>query len=252
MKQNIYDNPVFFKEYVSLRDSGISYNDFVEQPAIKSLMPAIKGEYILDLGCGTGHFAKYCIDKGASKVIGVDISKNMIHRAMKDNEHNKIEYICMPIEELELPGQKFDLIISSLAIHYIENYSKLIARIRSLLKEGGELIFSTEHPIVTARKESDNWVRDDEGNRLHWALDNYQEEGKRAHNWYVDDVVIYHRTISTLMNTLLENGFIIDKVLEPQSIPAGLEKMPKIVNEGRRPSFIVIKSRKSNKCQSII
>lgn len=248
MKQNIYDNPGFFKEYISLRDSGISYNDFVEQPAIKSVMPEIKEGFILDLGCGTGHFAKYCIDKGASKVIGVDISKNMIHRARKDNEHKKIEYFCMPIEELELPNQKFDLIISSLAVHYIENYSKLITKIRSLLKQDGELIFSTEHPIVTARKESGNWVRDDEGNRLHWALDNYQEEGKREHDWYVDGVIIYHRTISTLMNTLIENGFIIEKVIEPQSIPDGLEKMPKIVNEKRRPSFIVIKARKSNEC----
>lgn len=244
MKQNIYDNPVFFKEYISLRESGVTYNDFVEQPAIKSAMPVIKEKYILDLGCGTGHFAKYCIEKGASKVIGVDISRNMIQQAKKDNRHKKIEYICMPIEDLELHNQKFDLIISSLAVHYIEDYSKLIVKVRSLLNKNGEFIFSTEHPIVTARNEMNNWMKDSNGSKLHWALDNYQEEGKREHHWYIDGVTIYHRTISTLVNTLIDNGFILERIIEPQSIPTGLKQMPKLVNEQRRPSFIVIKSRR--------
>ncbi|WP_163580563.1 class I SAM-dependent methyltransferase [Gracilibacillus saliphilus] len=243
MKQNIYDNPDFFKEYMDLRESGITYNDFIEQPAIKSAISTLKDKTILDLGCGAGKFAKYCVDNGASKVIGVDISRNMIEQAKKENENEKIEYICTPIEDLELQNQKFDLIISSLAVHYIKNYTNLIQKVRNLLSKNGEFIFSTEHPIVTARIEMDNWLRDSNGEKLHWALDNYQEEGKREHNWYVDGVIVYHRTISTLINTLLDNGFILEKVIEPQSIPSGLEQMPKLVNEKRRPSFIVIKSR---------
>lgn len=244
MKQNIYDNDVFFKGYSSLRESGITYNDFVEQPAIKSAIPSFRGKKILDLGCGTGEFAKYCIDKGASNVLGIDISKNMIEQANKDNKHEKIDYICTPIEDLELQNQKFDLIISSLAVHYIEDYSALIEKVTSLLNKNGEFIFSTEHPIVTARKEMNNWVKDIEGNRLHWALDNYQEEGEREQYWYIDGVIKYHRTISTLINTLISNGLILEKIIEPMSIPTGLEQMPKLTNEKRRPSFIVIKARK--------
>ncbi|MES9705967.1 SAM-dependent methyltransferase, partial [Bacillus toyonensis] len=38
MKQNIYDNPFFFKNYKSLRENGFTFNDFVEQPAIKSII----------------------------------------------------------------------------------------------------------------------------------------------------------------------------------------------------------------------
>src|SRR5690625_4146987 len=148
MKQNIYDNPVFFKEYTSLRESGITFNDFVEQPAIKSLISTFQEKSILELGCGTGHFSKYCIENGASKVIAVDISNNMIEKAQKENAHEKIEYICAAIEDLELQNQKFDLIISSLAVHYIKDYSNLIAKIKGLLIKNGEFIFSTEHPIV--------------------------------------------------------------------------------------------------------
>lgn len=244
MKQNIYDNDIFFNGYTSLRESGISYNDFVEQPALKSAISSLKGKKILDLGCGSGQFAKYCIDNGAASVLGIDISMNMIEKANQENKHEKINYLCIAIEDLELYNQKFDLIISSLAVHYIADYSALIKKVTSLLNKDGEIIYSTEHPIVTARHEMNNWVKDKEGNRLYWALDNYQVEGEREQHWYIDGVIKYHRTISTLINTLIKNGLLLEEIIEPQSIPLGLEKMPKLINERRRPSYIIIKAKK--------
>lgn len=244
MKQNIYDNDIFFRGYTSLRDSGITYNDFVEQPAIKATISSLTGKRVLELGCGTGHFAKYCIEHGASRVVAVDISTKMIERAKEENHHERIYYICMPIEDLEFQEQSFDVVVSSLAIHYIEDYSGLIEKISRFLKKDGEFIFSTEHPIVTAKKVNNNWVKDSEGNILHWPIDHYHEEGKREIHWYVDGVVVYHRTIATLLNTLIEHGLTFLKLVEPQSTPEGLELMPKLVNEKRRPSFIIIKARK--------
>ncbi|MRN51832.1 class I SAM-dependent methyltransferase [Paenibacillus monticola] len=244
MKQNIYDNPIFFEQYNSLRNSGVTYNDFVEQPAMKSLIPALHGKSVLDLGCGAGHLARYCIENGASKVLGVDISKNMIEQANKENKHEKIDYICLPIEDLEFPEYKFDIIISSLAVHYIEDYPALVEKISGLLIKGGEFIFSTEHPMVTARREKNNWIKDTEGNRLYYAVDHYQEEGKREEHWYVDGVIKYHRTVSTLINTLINYGLVLEKIIEPQSTPAGLEIMPKLIHEVRKPSFMIIKAFK--------
>lgn len=244
MKQNIYDHPIFFQGYSSLRKSGITYNDFVEQPAMKSAISDLKGKAVLDIGCGAGYFSKYCIENGAASVIGLDISKNMIEQAKNLNNHDGIEYICEAIEDIEFASAKFDVIVSSLAIHYIEDYDGLVKKIGGWLNVNGEFVFSTEHPIVTARKETNNWALDSEGNKLHWALDHYQEEGKREQHWYIDGVIKYHRTMSTLINTLIEHGFTLEKIIEPQSIPEGLEKMPRIISEKRRPSFIIIKSRK--------
>ncbi|MBP2078253.1 class I SAM-dependent methyltransferase [Oceanobacillus polygoni] len=246
MKQNIYDNPVFFKKYIALRDSGITYNDFVEQPAIKSLISDLTNKSVLDLGCGTGHFSTYCIENGASRVLGVDISKNMIDEATKRNRHQRIEYICSPIEDISLANQTFDVIVSSLAIHYVENYTKLMKKINSALNENGQFIFSTEHPLTTSRKGMNNWILDENGEKMHWALDNYQEEGRRDHTWYVDGVVVYHRTISTLINTLIESGFVLEQVIEPEATVKGLPKLPKLINERRRPSFIIIKAKKQS------
>ncbi|GGF82451.1 methyltransferase [Paenibacillus albidus] len=244
MKQNIYDHPLFFEQYAALRNTGITYNDFIEQPAMKSALPVLEGLRILDLGCGTGQFATYCIENGASSVTGVDISSNMIEQANRENKHERIEYINMPIEDLELPPGQFDLIVSSLAVHYIENYDGFVEKASGLLRQEGSFILSTEHPIVTARREMNNWIHDEAGNRLHWALDDYQEEGIREQHWYIDGVIKYHRTLSTLINTLIAHGLVLEKVIEPQSIPAGLELMPGLSNERRKPSFILLKSGK--------
>ncbi|WP_416150710.1 class I SAM-dependent methyltransferase [Salipaludibacillus sp. HK11] len=245
MKQNIYDNPVFFKGYKSLRDSGITYNDFVEQPAIQLLIEDMDGKFVLELGCGSGAFSKQCAEAGASFVTGADISKKMIAEAKRNNNDKKIEYKCMPMEDLMLPDDTFDFIISSLAIHYIQDYASLVKKISELLKPNGIFIFSIEHPICTARKEMDNWMKDENGDKLYYALDNYQEEGRREQHWFIDGVVKYHRTVSTIINTLIDNRLIVERMIEPVATPEGLEKMPGAGGEQRKPSFMIVKVRKS-------
>ncbi|MGG4167909.1 class I SAM-dependent methyltransferase [Rossellomorea vietnamensis] len=244
MKQNIYDDSTFFEGYMNLRDSKMTYNDFLEQPAMKEALPDLKGKRVMDLGCGTGELSKYCIEMGASAVVGVDISEKMITRALRENKDDNITYICSPIEDLSNQTEPFDLIVSSLAIHYIEDYESLIEKLHTLLKPGGILIYSTEHPVVTARKDMKNWWKNENGERLHWALDHYREEGKREQHWYVDGVIKYHRTIPTLVNGLICRGFMLEKMLEPLPTKEGLNLMPDLKNEERRPSFLIIKSRK--------
>jgi len=56
--------------------------------------------------------------------------------------------------------------------------------------------------------------------------------------------VVDHRTVATLINTLIEHELSLDKIIEPQSNLAGIEKMPDLINESRSPSFIIIKSKK--------
>ncbi|CAN7410200.1 class I SAM-dependent methyltransferase [Rossellomorea sp. LjRoot5] len=245
MKQNIYDNPTFFEGYMNLRDSKMTYNDFLEQPAMRDALPDLKGERVMDLGCGTGELSKYCIEMGASAVVGVDISEKMITRALQENKDENIKYVCSPIEDLTFPTEPFDLIVSSLAIHYIEDYESLIRKLHTFLKPGGLLIYSIEHPVVTARKDMKNWWENADGDRLHWAIDHYREEGKREQHWYVDGVIKYHRTIPTLVNGLISHGFMLEKMHEPLPTEEGIKLMPSLKNEERRPSFLIIISRKT-------
>ncbi|MFB5662607.1 class I SAM-dependent methyltransferase [Alteribacillus sp. HJP-4] len=244
MKQNIYDEDTFYQEYKTMRESGTSYNDFIEQPALRAALGDPGGKDILDLGCGAGAFAYYCAANKAKSVRGIDISSNMINQARMTNHHENIIYEQSSMEDCQLPAAGFDMAVSSLAMHYIKNYSSIVEKTHTALRHGGIFIFTMEHPYATARRGMGKWIKDKKGNKLYWALDNYQEEGKREQHWVIDGVIKYHRTISSLMNTLIASGFLIEEVQEPKPTAEGLEKQPKLCSELRKPSFLLIKSRK--------
>ena len=65
MPQNIYDNPEFFAGYDHLRETGAGINEALEQPAIRSLLPDVRGMRVLDMGCGAGEMCRLLIEKGA-------------------------------------------------------------------------------------------------------------------------------------------------------------------------------------------
>lgn len=106
------------------------------------------------------------------------------------------------------------------------------------------MIFSQEHPIATAKKIPEGWSRNDSGEKLHWILDNYAEEGLREHNWLVNGVIKYHRTLARIINSLVDNGLGIERILEPTASVEAEAANNDLLNERRRPPFILIKARK--------
>ncbi|PJN90715.1 class I SAM-dependent methyltransferase [Bacillus sp. mrc49] len=245
MKQNIYDHPEFFESYRKLRESELNYNDLLEQPTLRDMLPELKNKKVLDVGCGMGDFAKYCVNEQAREVLAIDISKNMINVAQQRNAHERINYVNISLEDLQIRQQDFDVAVSSLALHYIRDYDAVIKKMNGCLKKMGVFLFSIEHPIATARRNMDNWIIDKENSRSHYAVDHYQEEGERQQHWYIDGVVKYHRTFSTLINELILNGFQIEKVIEPIPADEAADSLPKIMNELRRPSFMIIRAKKA-------
>lgn len=245
MPQNIYDVPDFYEGYKNMREAGSGLNDCLEQPAFRKMVPDLTGKDILDLGCGMGHLANWCADGGAKSIVAADISENMLSEARIRHARPNIEYMQMSMEKVHFPAGSFDMVVSSLAMHYVEDYQGLVAKIFNWLRPGGWLVASMEHPIVTAHTSGHGWFYDDNGVRLHYPIDHYQQEGLRQTHWYVDDVERFHRTISTLMNGLIEAGFTIDRVEEPEPIPEALITRPDLLHESRRPSFLLIRARKS-------
>ncbi|WP_371363748.1 Ubiquinone biosynthesis O-methyltransferase, mitochondrial [Sporomusa rhizae] len=245
MKQNVYDNEIFYKSYIELREKSTGLNDVLEIPAFRTLLPEnLTNMEILELGCGFGQSCYWYIYQGAARVVGIDISEKMISRARQLYQHDKIEYVCLPIEDINCPKEQFDLVLSSLAFHYVADLKNILERSYHCLKNNGFLIFSQEHPIATAKKVPNGWVKDEYGKKIHWILDNYNDEGIRKQNWLIDGVIKYHRTTSTIINTLIETGFKIVRVLEPSAIKEAEMKNDDLKEERRRPPFLIIKAQK--------
>jgi SAM-dependent methyltransferase len=242
MKQNKYDDKTFFEKYSRMSRSVKGLEGAGEWKTLEKMLPDFKDKRVLDLGCGFGWHCQYALEHGAVSVVGIDISEKMLAVA-KEKTSKKIKYICQSIEDAQFPKDSFDIVISSLTFHYVESFEDIVKNVFNWLVNGGEFVFSVEHPVFTSYGTRD-WYRDSDGNILHFPVDNYFYEGKRKANFLGEKIFKYHKTLTTYLNALLQNGFEITGVVEPQPTKTMLEKDERMKNELRRPMMLIVATRK--------
>lgn len=241
--QNIYDDQNFFDGYKTLRENQYSANNREEKPALFSLAPELQGRSVLDLGCGYGENCAKFKEMGAARVLGVDLSEKML--AVAAEQHPYLDFMRGDMSDLSFVKGQFDVVFSSLALHYIEDFPALARQVISLLTDGGYFIFSEEHPLTTAPIRGDHWTKDDDGNVIHYNLSDYARSGKRIIQWIVDGVEKYHRTFSEIVNALADAGFIIEKMLEPTPSAEDLLRDITLEKSFHKPNFLLIRARKA-------
>lgn len=244
MSQKLFDNENFFAAYRKLR-SEKNYNDLLEQPAMRRLLPGLKGKAVLDLGCGYGCGSLFLAQSGAKRVLGIDLSEKMLDVAQKDFCHPLVEYRRMDMEDLSQLTEAFDLVYSSLAFHYVEDFLKLAKDIYRLLKSGGVLLFSQEHPIVTATMNcKGHYNLSQDGEYASYTFSDYGRGGKRIGHWFIDGVENYHRPMGEIVTTLSQTGFRIEALVEPLPEPWAVSEKPDLAKEYIKPTFLIIKAAK--------
>jgi SAM-dependent methyltransferase len=235
MAQNIYDQDDFFTGYSALRRSREGLAGAAEWPSLLAMLPPIAGKRVVDLGCGFGWFCRFAAEAGAASVLGLDLSEKMLERARA--EGGGITYERADLETLALPAAAFDLVYSSLAVHYVPDFGRLARIVAAALVPGGSFVFSMEHPLYTA-PTAPGWIERD-GKRL-WALDAYLAEGERRTDWIAKGVVKYHRSIGTVVNALIEAGLTLTHLEEWGPDAAQIAENPEWAVERDRPPFLLI------------
>ena len=241
MKENKYDDPVFFEKYSHMARSERGLAGAGEWPTLKDMLPDLRGKRVLDLGCGYGWHCEYAVQQGAARVVGVDLSEQMLARARARCAGLPVTLERCAIEEISFPASSFDLVFSSLAFHYVADFADVVRRVRDCLVPGGDFVFSCEHPVFTAYGSQD-WYYDDQGNILHFPVDRYFLEGPREAIFLGEPVRKYHRTLTTYCQTLLGAGFTLTGLREPQP-PAELMDLPGMADELRRPMMLLVSAR---------
>lgn len=240
--QNIYDNPDFLAGYVTLDRQALGLDGAAEWPELQQLMPEPKGRRIIDLGCGFGWFSRWAADKQASSVLGIDISTKMLERAQAETASDKVTYQIGDLDELVLDEQSCDLVFSSLALHYVNDLARLLSTVGAALSPGGSIVFSVEHPIYSA-PTTQRFETSESGDRI-WPLNNYLVEGERVTSWFVDGIVKEHRTVATYVNTVIDAGLTIERIVEFGPSPEEVEEHPERADDRHRPWFLLVRASK--------
>lgn len=207
------------------------YNADYERPALLSLLPEVKGLRVLDAGCGPGLLTEILVGKGAS-VVAMDANAKMVAHA-RERLGNRAEVLQASLEApLDFCADaSFDLAVSSLVMHYIFNWQATFRELYRILKPGGGLIFSIEHPVMTYLD--------------HYKTSVYFATEQIEYTWrgFGEPVVVpsYRRPLAEVFNPIIEAGFRLEQVLEPLPTEKFKEKNPEDYQKlHREPGFMFI------------
>jgi SAM-dependent methyltransferase len=204
-----YDDLEAFAAYWASRERPDNPNNALEQPILRELAGDLHDRRILDLGCGAAMFGRHAFDQGCRSYVGVEASRNMVAAARETlaGTSGRIEHAAM--ETRSYREAAFDLVVSSLALHYVADLETVFAGVHRALVDGGRFVFSVEHPVITSCARG--W---DGGPRQDWIVDDYFDVGPRQTSWLGGEVIRQHRTIEDYVSALQAAGFILDRLRE--------------------------------------
>ena len=232
---NHYDNPEFFAAYAQMSRSQQGLDGAGEWHQLQPLFPDMTGKDVLDLGCGYGWHCKYAADHGAKSVLGIDQSEMMIAEAKKRNAHENIDYRVCSLQDYEYPAAAYDLVVSNLVLHYVEDLDGVYRRIHTTLRPRGVFLMNIEHPTFTAGVNQ-QFAKDGT-----WPVDDYYYPGLRKTDFLGHTITKYHHTLTQILGGLLKAGFRIEAVEEAMPPEAWRAVMPE---EMRRPMMLLVRARK--------
>lgn len=202
----------------------------VLDPALEPILEEIKGQAVLDLGCGEGRYSRRLKDKGAI-VTGIDPVPKFIELARsRDSESRYVEGIA---ESLPFADGSFDIVLSYLSIIDIADLEAAASEITRVLRENGKPIIVT---ISNLASTTEGWIKDYNGHKIYRRVDRYMEEFAIDVEWRDIKIRNYHRPLSYTLGLFLDQGFVLTRFVEPLPDPSD----PNYKDEHRVPTFQIL------------
>ncbi|UNO43555.1 class I SAM-dependent methyltransferase [Streptomyces sp. MST-110588] len=210
---NNYDS--FAEAYSALSETSL-INAYYERPAMLSLAGAVAGRRILDAGCGSGPLFAALRDRGAL-VTGIDSSAGMLELARRRLGADADLRVADLSDPLPFADGAFDDVLASLVLHYLEDWGPALAEMRRVLRPGGRLIASVQHPFVDYA--------------IHHPRPDYSATTSYTDDWadlvgQPAPMTFWRRPLHAMTDAFTTAGFRLAVISEPQPDPAGRELYP--------------------------
>jgi ubiquinone/menaquinone biosynthesis C-methylase UbiE len=206
--------------YDSTVEDSDSYQQKVILPNLLRIVAPKEGVKILDVGCGTGTFARAFAEKGAD-VLGLDIGEELIEIAKNksNNSLGQVRYIVASADNLsKLKEKDFDVAVIVLAIQNMKNLDLVMGEVSGKIKEGGKLILVINHPAFRIPQNSD-WYYDSKDKIQYRKIARYMSEIEvpilmNPGNKNSKKTYSFHRPLQVYVKSLVKNSLFITRLEE--------------------------------------
>ena len=196
-----------FADAYSAENESNLFNAHYERPAMLELAGEVAGRRILDAGCGSGPLSAALLSRGAV-VTGVDSSASMVALARRRLGERADVHVADLAAALPFPDAEFDDVVASLVLHYLQDWAAPLAELRRVLKPGGRLLVSVNHPCAYAivYPEAD-----------YFAVTQYSED--YTFDGEVTWLTFWHRPLHAMTDAFAAAGFRVARLSEPPPAP---------------------------------
>ncbi|WP_433802763.1 class I SAM-dependent methyltransferase [Actinomycetospora sp. CA-084318] len=206
------------------------YNAYYERPALLDLAGDVSGLDVLDLGCGPGVTTAALVGRGA-RVTGVDGSAPLLAHARGLSDAAFVVHDLA--DPLPFPDGSFDLVVAGLVLHYLPDWTAVLAEVARVLRPGGRLVASVHHPLTDVRIAS----LEPHGT--------YLESYRVADTWRMagEDVVVrfFHHPLGAMAAWVTGAGLVLTDLVEPRPLPSMAERDPEAFDRlSREPAFLLL------------
>lgn len=225
---NDYDS--FAEAYAAENETGVQ-NAYYERPAMLALAGDVAGRRILDAGCGSGPLFAALRDRGAI-VTGLDASAAMLEIARRRLGSDAELLVADLSDRLPFADDIFDDVVASLVLHYLENWGQTLIELRRVLKPGGRLLVSVDHPFAI------HAIRRQEGHRRSY-FETYSWTEEWAVGGHTARMSFWNRPLHAMTDNFTAAGFTLSVISEPLPVPAAHELFPEDFGAlSTNPSFL--------------
>jgi 2-polyprenyl-3-methyl-5-hydroxy-6-metoxy-1,4-benzoquinol methylase len=213
--------------------------EFFGPPHI-ALCGDVGGVRLLDVGCGAGYFSRAMAERGAT-VTGVDLSPRMIEHARAGG--GEIDYRVIDAAAIgdAFAPASFDVVTSCLALQDMPEPWRVLAAIRRVLRPGGRLVASIEHPC--GQTPFRQWERAPDGTKRWLCIDRYYERTWVPYTWrnwaYEFTTSAYHAPLEDWFAWLRDAGLVVRDLREPRPTAEALRAHPDLEDAARVPYFLM-------------
>jgi SAM-dependent methyltransferase len=215
-------------EFLAHAEDG-AYNAHYDRPTVLALAGDVTGLRVLDAGCGPGLYAEALLERGA-EVLGFDASAPMVALARARVGDRADLRIARLDEPLPYPDDHVDLVVCALAIHYVADRRAAFAELHRVLRPGGAVVVSTQHPTT-------DWLR---------KGGSYFDRALETDAWSMlsgrHEVRFWREPLSDLCAAATDAGFVIQRLVEPRAPESMRQRWPEEYEKLRlRPGFLALR-----------
>lgn len=178
------------------------WNAHYERPAVTSVLPPLYEAAVLDVGCGSGWYAEYFVNAGAT-VTSFDFDADFVRlTSARLGARAKVLQADLAQPLQFAADSTFDVVVAPLVLHYLRDWLTPFKELHRVLRPGGRLVFSTHHPFNDWKQ----FNRDD-----YFATELLHDEWE-----HFGKVTFYRRPLTAMSRDLSAAGFQIEQILEPK------------------------------------